>query len=108
MLLLVISTITCSEKVLVVVGSKVIDSAMRIITREELTKVTTIWRQAHFGAIMSGSLQQPHMGSNRGGVEKEVIHFSLGGDTVEVKEFFLDDVRGPVHTTQNVTPHLAQ
>ena len=85
------------------VGSKIIDRAMRITTRGELTKVTMIWRQAHFGAAMSGSLQLPHMGSNRTRVEKEVIHSSPRVDTVEVKEFCLDNIRGPVHTTQKVT-----
>ena len=52
---------------------------------------------------MSGSLQLPHTGSNGTGVEKEVIHSSLRVDTMDVKEFSLDDVWGPVHTTQKVT-----
>ena len=102
-LLLVIPTMTYSEMVLVMVGSTIIDRAMRIITRGELIKVTRTWRQAHFGAVMSGSLQPPHMGSNGTGVEDEAIHSSLRDDTMEVKEFCLDDVRGPVHTTQKVT-----
>ena len=61
-LLLVIPTMTYCETVPVVVGCKIIDRAMRIITRGELVKVTMTWRQAHFGAVMSGSLQLPHMG----------------------------------------------
>ena len=52
---------------------------------------------------MSGSLQLPHTSSNRTGVEKEPIHSSPGLDTVEEKEFCLDDVWGPVHTTWRVT-----
>ena len=39
------------------VGSKIIDREMGIITKGELAKVTATWRQAHFGAVMSGSLQ---------------------------------------------------
>ena len=52
---------------------------------------------------MSGSLWLPHMSSNKTGVEKEVIHSSPRGDTVEVNEFCLDDVRDPVHTTWKIT-----
>ena len=40
-MLQVIPTMTYSEMVLVMVGSKIIDRAMRIITKGELTKVTT-------------------------------------------------------------------
>ena len=102
-LLLVIPTMTYSEMVLAMVGSKIIDRAISIITKGGLAKVTMIWRQAHFGAVMSGLLQLPHTGSNRTGVEKEVIHSSPGGDTIGVKEFSLDGVTGPVHTTWKVT-----
>ena len=59
-----------SETVAVMVGSKIIDRVIRIITRGELAKVTTTWRQAYFGSIMSGSLQLPHTGSNGTGVER--------------------------------------
>ena len=51
---------------------------------------------------MSGSLQLPHMSSNAARVEKELIHSSPRDDPMKVKEFCLDDVRGPVHTTQKV------
>ena len=77
-LLLVIPTMTYSQKAQVVVGSKIIDWAMRIITKGELKKVTTIWKQAHFEAVTSGSLQLPHMGSNRTGVEKDKAPSSQG------------------------------
>ena len=102
-LLLVIPNTTYSEMVPVMVGSKIIDRAMSIITKGELVNATMTWRQAHFGAVMSGSLQLPHASSNETGVEKEVIHSSLRGDPMEVREFCLDDVRGPVCTTQKVT-----
>ena len=109
MLLLVIPTTAYSETVPVVVGSKIIDRAMSIITKGELAKVTMTWKHAHFGAVMFGLLQLAHTSSNTTGVEKEVTHSSPKGDPMEVREFCLDDVRGPVHTTQMVTtPHSAQ
>ena len=101
-LLLVIPTMTYSEKVLVMVGSKIIDWAMGWITKGELSKVTTTWRQAHFRAIMSRSLQLPHTSWNGTGVKKEAIHSSPGVDTLEMV-FCLDNVWGPVCTTLSVT-----
>ena len=102
-LLLVIPTTTYSEKVPVMVGSKKIDQAMWVITKGELLKATMTWKQAHFRSVMSRSLQLPHTSSNRTGEENEVIHFSLGLETIEVKRFCLDDVWDPVCTTQRVT-----
>ena len=103
MLLQVIPTITYSEMVLLMVGSKIIDRAMSIITKGELTKVTMTWRQAHFGAVMSWSLQLPYTSSNVTGVEKEEIHSSPRGDPMEVKGFGLYAVRGSAHTTWKFT-----
>ena len=62
-----------------------------------------MWRQAHFGAVMSGLLQLPCTNSTETGEGKEVIHSSLRSNPMEVREFCLDDVRGPVCTTQKVT-----
>ena len=56
-LLLVILTMTYAEKVPVMVGFKIIDREMGMITRGELAKATVTWRQAHSGVVMSGSLQ---------------------------------------------------
>ena len=56
-LLLVIPTTTYSKTVLVVVGTKIIDKALNLMTVGELAKATMTWRQAHFGAVMSRSLQ---------------------------------------------------
>ena len=53
-LLLVIPTMTYSKKVLVMVGSKIIDRAMGMIMKGELVRATTTWKQAHFGAVMFG------------------------------------------------------
>ena len=74
------------------VGSKIIDQAMRVITKGELAKVTMTWKQAHFGAVMSGSLQLSlhWLKWNWGG--KGGDPFPPRVNTVEVKEFCLDDV----------------
>ena len=98
-LLLVIPTTTYSETVPVMVGSKIIDRILSLTTKGELAKVTTMWRQAHFGVVMSGSLQLSHTSSNIVGVEEEASHSSQSGDPVEVRKFCFNDVRGPVHTT---------
>ena len=58
-LLLVIPTMTYSEKVPVMVGSKIIDWAMGMKTKGELMRTTETSKQAHFGAIMSGLLHLP-------------------------------------------------
>ena len=55
-LLLVIPTMTYSKMVPVMIGSKIIDRALSLIMKGELEKVTMMWRQAHFGTVMSGSL----------------------------------------------------
>ena len=102
-LLLVIPTMTYSEMVLVMVGSKITDRAMSLMTKGELTKATAMRRQAHFGAVMSGLLQLPCTSSNKTRVEKEVSHSSLRDDPVEVQKFCLDNIRGTVCTTQKVT-----
>ena len=102
-LLLVIPTMTYSKRVPVVVGSKIIDRACSLIMNGELKKGTTTWRQAHFGAVISVSLQLSCTNSSKTGVEEEVSHSSPESDPVEVWRFHLDDVIGPVCTTQKVT-----
>ena len=62
-LLLVIPTMTYSEKVPVVVGSKIIDRLMGRIMKGELVNSATTWKQAHFNAFMSGPLQLSHRGT---------------------------------------------
>ena len=69
-LLLVIPTTTYSEMVLVMVGSKIMDRALSLMTKGELAKVTIMWRQAPFRAVMSGSLQLSHTCWNKMGVEE--------------------------------------
>ena len=104
-LMLVISTTTYSETVPVMVGSKIKDRALSLMTKSELVKATTTWRQAHFGAVMSGLLQLPCTSSNKTRVEKEVSHSSLRDDPVKLRNFCLNDVRGPVKATKfNIPP----
>ena len=102
-LLLVIPTTTYSEKVPVMVGSKIIDQEMGMMTKGELVRVTTTLRQAHFGAVMSGSLQLP---STTWKEDREVgkeVTPSPSSDPAASRRFCLDDVWGLVHTTQKVT-----
>ena len=58
-LLLVILTMTYSEKVLVMVGSKIIERVMGMIMKGELARAPVTWQQAHFSAVMSWSQQLP-------------------------------------------------
>ena len=98
-LLLAIPTTTYSERVPVVVGSKIIDKTLSCMTVGELAKATATWRQAHFGAVMSGSLQLSHSSS-----EKLAKHNLSGeSDPVEVQKYQLDGVKGAVCTMQKVT-----
>ena len=62
-LLLVIPTMTYSKKVPVMVGSKIIDRAMGIMAKGELTMATMTWKQAHFSVVIIRSLQLPHTDS---------------------------------------------
>ena len=94
---------TYSEKVPVMVGSKIIDWAMGMVTKGKLTWATVIWKQAHFGAVMSGSLQLPCANSKEDrGVGEEVTP-SPSSDTTVSREFCLDDVQRPVCTTHKVS-----
>ena len=56
-LLLAIPTTAYAEGVPVMVGLKIIDRALSYMTVGELAHATVTWQQAHFGAVMSGSLQ---------------------------------------------------
>ena len=102
-LLLVIPTTTYSETVPVMVGSKIIDKVLSLMTMGELAKVTMTWQQAHFRAVMPGSLQLSHGNSDKERMGEGAKCSSQEGDPVEVWMFSLDDVKGPVHTTQKVT-----
>ena len=100
---LVIPTTTYSKTVLIMVGTKIINKALSLMTAGELAKATMMWRQAHFGAVMSGSLQLSHNSSDQSEVTTGTTSSSEQGDTVEVQKFQLNDIKGLVHTTQEVT-----
>ena len=98
-LLLAIPTTTYSERVPVMVGSKIIDKTLSCMTVGELAKATATWQQAHFGAVMSGSLQLSRSNSEK--LAKQ--NLSGESDPVEVQKYQLDGVKGAVCTTQKVT-----
>ena len=107
-MLLVIPTMTYSKMVPVVVGTKKIDKALSHMTMGELEKATPTWRQAHFRAVMLGSLQLSYSGSDKREIGEGAKCSSQRSDPVEGWKFQLDDVKGLVHTTQKVTiPPLA-
>ena len=81
------------------VGSKIIDKALSCMTVGELAKATVTWQQAHFGAVMSGSLQLSRSSSEKLALQK----LSGESDPVEVQKHQLDGVKGAVCTTQKVT-----
>ena len=86
-LLLVIPTMTYSKTVLVMVGTKIINKALSLMTAWELAKATMTWRQAHFGAVILGSLQLSHSSSDQSEVTKGATSSSQQGDTVGVQKF---------------------
>ena len=102
-LLLVIPTTTYSKMVPVMVGSKIINKALSLMTVGELAAATTTWRQAHFGAVMLGSLQLSHSSLDKSEMTEGATSSSQESDPVEVQKFQLNDVKGPVCTTQKVT-----
>ena len=102
-LLLVIPTMTYSKAVPVMVGTKIINKALSLMTAGELAKATMTWRQAHFGAVMLGSLQLSCSSSGKCEVTAGATSSFQQGGTVEVQKFQLNDVKGSVCTTQKVT-----
>ena len=98
-LLLAIPTTAYAERVPVMVGLKIIDRALSCMTVGELTHATATWQQAHFRAVMSGSLQLSCSSSEKLKLE----NFSGENDPVEVQKYQLDGVKGAVCTTQKVT-----
>ena len=99
-LLLVILTTTYSEKALAMVGSKIINRAIVMITKGGTSRATM--RQTHFGVVMFGSLQLPLKCAGGWGSAKGATSSTTPEPTVP-KEFYLDDVQGHVCTTRRVT-----
>ena len=102
-LLLVILTMIYSEKVVVMVGYKIIDQAMGMMAKWEVTRATVTWKQAHFGVVMSGLLQLPHTDPKGNREVGKEVTLSSGSNPTASRDFCLDDVWGPVHTTQRIT-----
>ena len=102
-LLLVIPTMTYSKTVPVMVGTKIINKTLSLMTMGELAKATMTWRQAHFVAVMSGSLQLSCSSSGKCEVTAGAASSFQQGGTMEVWKFQLNDIKGLVHTTQKVT-----
>ena len=102
-LMLVIPTTTYSEMVSVMIRSKIIDWVKGMMIKGELARATVTWRQAHFSAVMSGSLQLPHTTSKEDGEVRKEVTPSTSSDPAASRGFCLDDVWGTVHTIQKVT-----
>ena len=83
-LLLVFPTMTYSKAVLVMVGTKIINKALSLMTMGEFAKATMTWRQAHFGAVMLGSLYFSCSGSGQCEVTTGAASSIHQGGTVEV------------------------
>ena len=103
MLLLVIPTMTYSKTIPVMVGTKIINKAMSLMTMGELANATTTLRQAHFGAVMLGSLQLSCSSSGKCKVTAGATSSFQQGGTVEVWKFWLNDIKGLICTMQKVT-----
>ena len=81
-------------------GSKIIGRAMGMMTKGELVRATVTWRQAHFGADMSGLLQLPCITSKEDGEVGKEVTPSPSSNPAASRRFSLDDIWGLVHTTQ--------
>ena len=66
--------------VLVMVGSKIIDKALSLMTVGGLAVATMTWRQAHFGTVMSGLLQLSRSGSGKSNMREGANHSSQKSD----------------------------
>ena len=73
------------------------------MTEGELAHATATWQQAHFGAVMLGSLQLSCSSSDKPKPGEKLENFSQKNDPVEVQKSQLDGVKGAVCATQKVT-----
>ena len=69
-------------------------------------RATATWKQANFGAVMSGSLQLPHTDSKGDGEGGRRSPPPQALNPTVYRGLCLDDVWGPVHATQKVTNPL--
>ena len=84
-------------------AQKQCNKAPSLMTTGELAKATTTWRQAHFGAVMSGSLQLSCSGSGQHEVTTRAASSPSSRWHCGGQKFQLNDVKGPVRTIQKVT-----
>ena len=83
-----------SEKVPVIVGSKIKVWVMTMMTKGELPKPTRTWKQAHLGPVMSGLPQLPCTTLREDeGVGKEVTPSSSSNPAAS-RGFCLNDICG--------------
>ena len=101
-LLLVILTMTYVEKVPVVVGSKIINRTMGMITKGELAKATMTWRQPTLVQLCLGHSSCP-TNVQGDGSSAEMAPPSSAPNPTTSKEFHLDNIQGHVCTTWRVT-----
>ena len=73
------------------------------MTVGKLAHATVTWWQAHFGAVMLGSLHLSCSSSDKPKKGEELKNFSWENDPVEVQKSKFDGVKGAVCTTQKVT-----
>ena len=85
------------------VGSKIIDWALSCMTVGKLAHMTVTWWQAHFGAVMLGSLQLSCSSSDKTKPGEKIGNSSWESDPVEVWKSQLNGAKGAVCTTQKVT-----
>ena len=98
-----IPTTTYSKMVPVMVGSKIKDKALSLMTVGELAEATMTWRQDHFGTVMLGSLQLSCTSSGESKMREGANYSPWMSDSVELQKFWLDDVKGSVCITQKIT-----
>ena len=87
------------------VGSIIIDWAMGVITKGELAKATTTWKQVYFRAVISGLLQLPCTSSNGTGGGKGGDPFLHGCWHCGGKGVLLGQCLGPsLHYMEGYSP----
>ena len=74
------------------VASKIIDWVMGMMTKGELARATVTQRQAHFGAVMSGSLQLPNTTSKEDREVGKEVTPSPSSDPAASNRFCLHDI----------------
>ena len=85
------------------VGSKIIDRVIEVITKGELVRATVTWKQAHFSVVISRWFQLPcRCAEGDGDATKGATPFTTHCLTV-LNEFSLDNVQGQVRTTWRIT-----